>query len=114
MANPKNAYLAKQRAQKDQFMHCVERLVKQYMIDTLHITLNQTEGWGYERLVRLTENWEKTRQEFRPALNPLNDAEADVCQEHIDRIIKRIISDKGPFYPWKDRYPDLRNVKYRG
>ena len=113
MANPKNAYLAKQQAQKDAFMHCVERLVKQYMIDTLHITLNQTEGWGYERLVRLTENWEKTREEFRPALNPLRDAEADVAQEHVDRILKRIVGNKGPFYPWPTRYPDLKGVKYK-
>ena len=113
MANAKNAYLAKQKAEKDAFMHSVERLVKQYMIDTLHITLNQTEGWGYDRIMRLTENWEKTREEFRQALNPLLDAEADVMQEHIDRIIQQIIDGKGPFYPWGDRYPDLRGVKYK-
>ena len=90
MANPKNAYLARQQAQKDAFMHGVEHIIKQWMIDTLCITLNQTEGRGYERIMRLLEDWHKTREEFRPALNPLQDAEADVAQEHIERILKQI------------------------
>ena len=113
MANPKNAYLAKQQAQKDAFMHSVEAIIKQWMVDTLQITLNQTEGWGYERIMRLMDNWEDTREQFRPALNPLKDAEADAEQEHIDRILKRIVGNKGPFYPWHTRYPDLKGVKYK-
>ena len=32
-----------------------QRLTSQYMIDTLQMALNQTEGWGYERIMRLTE-----------------------------------------------------------
>lgn len=114
MANPKNAYLARQQAQKDAFMHGVERIIKQWMIDTLCITLNQTEGRGYDRIMRLLEDWHKTREEFRSALNPLQDAEADVAQEHIERILKQIAGDNGQFYPWETRYPDLRRVKYRG
>lgn len=114
MVKPKNAYLAKQQAQKDAFMHSVEAIIKQWMIDTMQITLNQTEGFGYDRIMRLMENWQNTREEFRPALNPLQDVEADVAQEHVDRILKQIVNKKGPFYPWKERYPDLRGVKYRG
>ena len=34
-----------------------QRLTSQYMIDTLQMTLHQTEGWGYERIMRLTEAW---------------------------------------------------------
>lgn len=113
MANAKNAYLARQKAEKDAFMHSVEAIIKQWMIDTLQITLNQTEGWGYEHIMRLMKDWESTREEFRAALNPVLDVEADVAQEHIDRIIKRIIRDKGPFYPWAERYPDMRGVKYK-
>lgn len=113
MANPKNAYLARQQAQKDAFMHGVERIIKQWMIDTLCITLNQTEGRGYDRIMRLLEDWNKTREEFRSALNPLQDAEADVAQEYIERILKQIAGEKGQFYPWDERYPDLRKVKYK-
>lgn len=114
MANPKNAYLARQQAQKDAFMHSVEAIIKQWMIDSLCITLNQTEGWGYERIMRLLENWHKTREEFRPALDPLRNAEADVAQEHVERLLKQIASDKGQFYPWDERYPDLKKVRYKG
>lgn len=111
--NPKNAYLAKQKAEKDAFMHRVECLVKQYMADTLQITLNQTEGWGFEHIMRLMDNWENTREEFRPALNPMHDAEADVYQEHIDRILTQIINGKMDLIPWRERYPDLKEVKYK-
>ena len=108
-----NAYLAKQKAERDAFMHRVEHLVKQYMVDTLQIALNQTEGWGYERIMRLMENWENTREEFRSALNPMRDAEADVAQEHIDRILTQIINGKTDLIPWSERYPDLKKVRYK-
>ena len=32
-----------------------QRLISQYMTDTLQMTLHHTEGWGYERIMRLTE-----------------------------------------------------------
>ena len=93
-----NAYLARQKAEKDAFMHIVERMVKQYMIDTLQITLNQEFGWGFDRIMRLMAVWEDTREEFRPALNP-RDPECDVMQEHIDRLIVKIINGKMDLIP---------------
>ena len=108
-----NAYLARQRAQKNEFMHSVERIIKQFMIDTLEIALNETEGWGYDRIMRLMGNWEKTREEYSKALNPRGDAEADVAQAHIDRKLVRIINGKAELIPWEARYSDLREVKYR-
>lgn len=38
-----------------------QRLTSQYMIDTLQMTIHQTEGWGYERIMRLTEAWQQTQ-----------------------------------------------------
>ena len=109
-----NAYLARQKIKKDNFMHSVERIIKQYMIDTLIITLHDTEGWGYDRLMRLMKNWDKTREEYRHALNPRNDAEADIAQAHIDSQMVRIINGKQDLIPWDERYPDLHEVKYGG
>lgn len=106
-----NAYLARQKAEKEALMHITERLVKQYMVDTLQITLNRTEGWGFDRVMRLMDNWEETREEFRPALTP-RDPECDVCQEHIERILMQIAKGKMEFIPWDERYSELRKVKY--
>ena len=68
-----------------------QRLTCQFMIDTLQMTLHQTEGWGYDRIMRLTEAWFQTRDEYRPVLNS-NDPAADVMQEHMDRVMAQIIS----------------------
>ena len=35
-----------------------QMLVCQYMQDTLQLALHQTEGWGYDRIVRLCEAWQ--------------------------------------------------------
>lgn len=88
-----------------------QRLTSQYMIDTLQMTLHQTEGWGYERIMRLTEAWQQTQKEYTPALNS-NDPAADVCQEHMDRILAEIIRDRMTLIPFPDRYHELRKVTY--
>ena len=56
-----------------------QMLVCQYMQDTLQLALHQTEGWGYERIVRLCDAWQHIRDEYRPAINP-SDPAADVMQ----------------------------------
>ena len=88
-----------------------QRLISQYMIDTLQMTLHQTEGWGYDRIMRLTEAWQQTQKEYTPALNS-NDPAADVMQEHMDRVIAQIISGKQELRPFQERYPELRKVTY--
>ena len=89
-----------------------QRLISQYMTDTLQMTLHQTEGWGYERIMRLTEAWQQTQKEYTPALNS-NDPAADVRQEHMDRVIAQIIGGKAELIPFPDRYPDLKKIEYR-
>lgn len=94
-------------------VEAAQRLISQYMIDTLQMTLHQTEGWGYERIMRLTEAWQQTQKEYTPALNS-NDPAADVCQEHMDRVLKEIIRDKAELIPHAERYKDLKKVTYGG
>ncbi len=94
-------------------VEATQRLISQYMIDTLQMTLHQTEGWGYDRIMRLTEAWAAVRKEYRPALDYKNPA-ADVCQEHMDRVLKEIIRDKAELIPFAERYPELKKVTYGG
>lgn len=88
-----------------------QRLTSQYMIDTLQMTLHQTEGWGYERIMRITHNWVAVQREYKPALDCRN-PEADVRQEHMDRVLAEIIRDKAKLIPFPDRYKDLKKVRY--
>ena len=88
-----------------------QRLTSQYMIDTLQMAIHQTEGWGYDRIMRLTEAWVQTQKEYTPALNS-NDPAADVMQEHMDRVMAQIINGKAELIPFPDRYPDLKKIKY--
>ena len=93
-------------------VEAAQRLISQYMTDTLQMTLHQTEGWGYERIMRLTEAWQQTQKEYTPALNS-NDPAADVRQEHMDRVLAQIINGKAELIPFPDRYPDLKKIEYR-
>lgn len=92
-------------------VEATQRLISQYMIDTLQMTLHQTEGWGYDRIMRLTEAWEQTQREYTPALNS-NDPAADVMQEHMDRVMAQIIGGKQDLKPFPERYHELRKVTY--
>lgn len=92
-------------------VEATQRLISQYMIDTLQMTLHQTEGWGYDRIMRLTEAWVQTQREYTPALNS-NDPAADVMQEHMDRVMAQIISGKQDLKPFPERYHELRKVTY--
>lgn len=107
----KNAYLEKQRADKKAFMNSVELIVKQYCIDTLTITLHAEYGWGYDRLMMLMDDWAASRKKYQEAINP-DDVEADVAQEHIDRILTQIIRGKQDLIPFEERYPTLKKIKY--
>lgn len=93
-------------------VEAAQRLISQYMIDTLQMTLHQTEGWGYDRIMRLTEAWHDVRAEYSAVMNSGN-PDADVMQEHMDRVLAQIINGKAELIPFPDRYPDLKKIKYR-
>ena len=92
-------------------VEAAQRLISQYMIDTLQMTLHQTEGWGYDRIMRLCAAWKETRQEYSAAIDPSN-PEADVYQEHMDRVLAEIINGKQGLFPFSQRYPELKKIKY--
>ena len=61
--------------------------------------------------MRLTHDWIDTQREYKPALN-CKDPEADVRQEHMDRVLAEIIRGKAKLIPFLDRYKDLKKVRY--
>ena len=87
-------------------------LMIQYMQDTLQIAIHQTEGWGYDRIQRLTEAWAAVRKEYAAAIDPIA-PDADVMQEHMDRVMAQIIRDKQELIPFEERYQELKKVRYK-
>ena len=100
---------AEQFAQRK--VESAQLLISQYMMDTLQMTLHTSDGWGYDRIMRLTEAWAKTRDEYMAALNPSN-PEADVYQEHMDRVLAQIINGRQELIPFAARYPELKKITY--
>ena len=106
-----NAYLKKRDEERQVLMGAAQRVGEQFMIDTFQIALNESEGYGYDKIMRLTRRWEEIQKELRPALD-IKNPESDVCQERIDRALTRIINGKARLYPWEERYPELKRIKY--
>ena len=60
--------LQKRSAVTQQLLDVMQRTMKQYMLDTLLVTMHEDFGWGYDRLTRLEERWSETYDHFFPAL----------------------------------------------
>lgn len=108
-----SAYLQRRNAELDAAFNAGAAMALQFATDTLQITIHQKDGWGFDRVMRLTHDWIDTQREYKPALN-CKDPAADVCQEHMDRVLKEIIRDKAELIPHAERYKDLKKVTYGG
>lgn len=83
----------------------------QYAIDTLNISLHETDGWAYDRQMRLMEVWKDNRQYYKDALD-YRKPESDVCRDKLDRGLITVIGGKADLIPFRERYPDLKPVRY--
>lgn len=108
-----SAYLQRRNAELDAAFNAGAAMALQFATDTLQITIHQKDGWGFDRIMRLTEAWAEVRKEYRPALDYKNPA-ADVCQEHMDRVMAQIIRGKQELIPFAERYLELKKVTYGG
>lgn len=106
-----SAYLQRRNAELDAAFNAGAAMALQFATDTLQITIHQKNGWGFDRVIRLTKDWGDTQREYKPALDCRN-PEADVRQVHMDRVLKEIIRDKADLIPFPDRYKDLKKVRY--
>ena len=110
--NKQSGFLMRKEQEKDELLSKAQDIVIQYMIDTLQITLREQYGWGYDRIMKLTEVWRATRDHYKPAVEPRNPM-ADVMQEHMQRAFKDICAYK-KIEPisFAQRYPFLKAVRY--
>ena len=106
-----SAYLQRREAELDATFNAGAAMAMQFAMDTLQMALHQMEGWGYDRIMRITHNWVAVQREYKPALDCRN-PEADVRQEHMDRVMTQIISGKQDLIPFAERYPELKKVRY--
>lgn len=106
-----SGYLQRRDAELNAAFNAGAAMAMQFAMDTLQMALHQTEGWGYDRIMRITHNWVAVQREYKPALN-CKDPEADVRQEHMDRVLAEIIRDRMTLIPFPERYHELRKVTY--
>ena len=106
-----SGYLQRREAELDATFNAGAAMAMQFAMDTLQMALHQTEGWGYDRIMRITNNWVAVQREYKPALDCRN-PEADVCQEHMDRVLAEIIRDRMTLIRFPDRYPHVKKIKY--
>lgn len=106
-----SAYLQRREAELDATFNAGAAMAMQFAMDTLQMALHQTEGWGYDRIMRITHNWVAVQREYKPALDCRN-PEADVRQEHMDRVLAEIIGGKTALIRFPDRYPNAKKIKY--
>ena len=105
----RSGVLQKRDALTQERLDVMQRTMKQYMLDTLLITMHEDFGWGYERLSRLAEKWSETYDRYFPALQSTDDS--DVWQERLDRATLAFLGDR-TFYPFPERYPEIKRLGY--
>lgn len=106
----RSGYLAQRDALTQTKLDIMQRTMKQYMLDTLLITLHDDFGWGYDRLTRLADKWGETFDHYFPALQSTD--ESDVWQERLDRAMLSFLAGHQELIPFPDRYPEIKRLGY--
>lgn len=107
-----SGFLKKQEQQNEDMLQKWQKITIQYMVDTLQMTLRTEYGWGYDRIMKLTEKWRDVRVEYKEVLEP-HKAMSDVKQEHMQRVFRDLCANKKiePF-TFEERYPYLKKIRY--
>lgn len=107
-----NGYLERRKQELDETAQTVERITRQFDVDTLHITLGRYDkiSLGYKRIMEITKLWEQVRKEYRLALT--KDPEADVARHHMDQELIQIAKDPEKVIAFEPRYPELQECRY--
>ena len=106
-----SGFMAKQLAIRQALIDASERVTQQLMLDTLQITLHNDFGFGYDRINKMTDAWSKRYNHYHDAMDVKN-VEADYLQECLDRELRDILKDKQEIIPFKDRYPEIKEITY--
>ena len=93
----RSGYLQQRDGRTQALLDVMQRTMKQYMLDTLLITMHEDFGWG------------ETYDVYFPAMQSTE--ESDVYQERLDRATRSYIGDN-QLYPFAERYPEIRQLGY--
>lgn len=106
-----NGYLQKKALKERALVSATQGVMKQFLVDTLQITLHEEDGWGEQRLILLTEKWMETYDKYFQALG--TGTEADYMRECLDGHLRGICY-KHPeaVIPFETRYPELPDITY--
>lgn len=107
-------YIAKQKRRNRVLQDATTQTFRQYMADTLIITLNDPEVmgkdvFGHKRIMRVLEAWGKKYDLFFEALT--NNPETDYTREKLDALLRQIIKPPD-FVPFEKRYDWLPEITY--
>ena len=108
-----SAYAMKLQRINKAYIDAAERTMKQYMLDTMMITMHREFGWGPARLQRLAERWGKIYSDHYQAVNAEN-PEADYLRDQLDKALEVAYQGQIELEPFEVRYGDLKKVEYGG
>ena len=106
-----SGFMAKQLAMQRALIEASERVTQQLMMDTLQIVLHNELGFGYDRIMRITEAWGSAYNHYHEALN-VKHVEADVLRVHLDRELADILKGHQDLIPFEKRYPEIKEITY--
>lgn len=104
-----NAYLEKIEKAFNVGFNDGLRVGAQSYVDCMAKVLNE-HGWGYDRIIDLTNEIQATRSEFSPMID-VRKPDCDYYRERIDRALKQIIGKRDGFLSFHERYPELAEAK---
>ena len=105
----RSGYLQQRDGRTQALLDVMQRTMKQYMLDTLLITMHEDFGWRDDRLSRPADKGGETYDVYFPAMQSTE--ESDVYQERLDRATRSYIGDN-QLYPFAERYPEIRQLGY--
>ena len=108
----KNDFLAKQKAMYQGFLDAGEQMGMQKMWDYIQLALRDPEVMGKDtfgkvRLERLYKHLKVLADKYHICFT--DDKEADYYQEELDAQIRKGCDT---FYPFYERYPQLKQIGY--
>lgn len=108
----KNGYLEKRAALNQGLLDAGEQLGMQKMWDYIQLTLRDPavmgkDIFGKKRLQEIFDNLKVLADRYHVCFT--DDVEADYYQEELDALIKRGCDE---FYPFYERYPQLKKLGY--
>lgn len=111
----KQNYVARKQTREDVLQEALRDTWKQFMVDTLCMTLNdksvmKKNVFGWLRLRIICSAWMDVVDYYSPALS--TKGEGDYYRTKMDEHLQRIAKDHDTIEPFEVRYPWLAKITY--